>query len=93
LLTPHEKREWAYYRTSATDPHHVWNAARALWRQHGLEDKDAAALMGLKPSTVADSRTKRFVLRFNAAQRLTTALNHPGGPEALLPLQSRDSAK
>jgi hypothetical protein len=92
-LTSAEKREWAFYRAAASDPRHVWDAARAAWTDKGLTDKDAAAIMGFQKSTLADAKRNPFALTFTAALQLTTALQTPGGPEALLPLPSRDKAE
>ena len=90
-LTRDEQREWAFYRACAADPQHVWDAARTAWTANGLTDKEAAAIMGLKATTVVNTKFRLFALSFTAATRLTTALNIPAGPEALLPLPSRDS--
>jgi hypothetical protein len=90
-LTPDEQRQWAFYRASAANPREVWSAARAAWTSRGLSERDAAKVMGLKPTTIINTKYRVFALSFAAALRLTTALNVPGGPEALLPLPKRDT--
>jgi hypothetical protein len=89
-LTPDEQREWAFYRASAADPSYVWNAARSAWTAKGLSETAAAAIMGLNRTTVAHAVVRSHVLTFKSALRLSTALSLPGGPEAFLPLPTRD---
>ena len=89
-LSPDEQRQWAFYRACAADPQHVWDAARTAWTAKGLTDKDAAAIMGLKATTVINTKFRLFALSFTAATRLTTALNILAGPEEVLPLPSHD---
>jgi hypothetical protein len=84
-LSPDEQRQWAFYRACAADPQHVWAAARTAWAERGLQDKDAAALLGFSPKRLSKALAIGRPLQFEAAARLTTALNVPGGPEALLP--------
>jgi hypothetical protein len=92
-LTDDERRQWAFYRASARNPDHVWNAARSAWSAAGLTDKQAASIMRYKQSNVsrATTRPHSHVLNFDAAMRLTSALRVPGGPEALLPSPPRDT--
>jgi hypothetical protein len=90
-LTTHEKREWAFYRSSAADAPEVWRKAREAWIQKQLTDRQAANIMRMSPSAVSPLRAA--VLAFPAALRLTTALKLPGGPEALLPWPVRDNAQ
>ena len=89
-LSEHEARAWSFYRAAARDPKFVWTAARQAWSNAGLTDKEAAAIIGVKPSTLAHYPARSVALTFNAAQRLTSALNIPRGPEIFLPLQKRD---
>ena len=71
-LSAEESREWAFYRAAATDPTHVWQAARRAWTSHGLTDKAAAELMGFKPKTLSKAKDRRFGINFAAAFSLTT---------------------
>jgi hypothetical protein len=93
-LSGEEARQWAFYRASAANPQHVWDAARAAWRTAGLTDREAATVMGYGPSVPSRARAlpTKIALSFVAAARLTTALRIPEGPEAFLPpLLERDS--
>lgn len=84
-LTAEESRAWAFYRSAAANPDHVWRSARIAWTDRSVTDKEAAHILGYKPKTVSDAQLQPFTMSFAAAMRLTTALNIPGGPEALLP--------
>jgi hypothetical protein len=90
-LTRDEQRVWTFYRACAANPRRVWEAARTAWTAGGLDDKQAAAVMGVSSKVVASAARRPFALSFAAALRLTTALNIPGGPEALLPSPEGDS--
>lgn len=90
-LSLDERRQWAFYRACAANPQHVWAAARAAWTSKGLTDREAATIMGLKATTVVNTKFRLFALSFTAATRLTTALDISAGPEALLPLPARDN--
>jgi hypothetical protein len=84
-LTPHETRQWEFYRVSASKPDTVWCAARTTWMARGLTDKQAAALMGYTPKGLSKAINTRRPLQFLQAARLSTALNIPEGPEVFLP--------
>jgi hypothetical protein len=89
-LTHDERREWAFYRASATDPDYVWKAARTAWITHGLSDREAAKLIGYTPKALSIAMHTHRPLQFSTAARLTTALKIPEGPEAFLPLPTHN---
>lgn len=84
-LSDEENRGWSFYRAASANPRAVWGKARDAWTERGLQDKDAAALLGYSPKRLSKALAVGRPLQFEAAARLTTALNVPGGPEALLP--------
>lgn len=90
-LTHNEQREWSFYRGSASNPKHVWNAARDAWKTGGLSEKDAAKIMGVTMNAISAASRRPFALTFPAALKLSTALTLPGGPEALLPPPKRNT--
>lgn len=94
-LSLEEQRAWSFYRLAAFEAEYVWTAARRLWQSNGLSDVEAARVMGYSKSAIAKAKTQphRFTLTFEQAARLTTALNTMEGPEALLPLPNRDTAR
>ncbi len=90
-LSSDEHREWAFYRVSAANPDAVWRAARTAWVARNLTDKQAATLLGYTPKSLSKAIRTHRPLQFPTAARLSTALNIPGGPEALLPLPTHNN--
>lgn len=86
-LTPDEDAAWAFYRTSARNPRHVWQQAQTLWRAAGLSNRQAAEVMGLPyytPANALNVRRRPITLSYPPALLLTTALVIPEGPDRLL---------
>lgn len=92
-LTDIEHAEWIYYRVSVRNARLVWHNARATWQKAGYSLRHASSVMLLHNSFVSrNSRpgaTKPSPLTLHPADRLTTALSAPYGPEAFLPMQYR----
>ena len=84
--TDEEAREWMFYRTSARNPQSVWRHASELWSKHGVSNKQAAAIIGMKHpnlSLALNGKTSD-VFQWNHAQRLSEAIN-VAPPERFLP--------
>ena len=86
-LSEDERRAWSFYRRAAAAPQHVWSSARRTWHLANLSDQEAATIMGIDKTSIAQALSKpsRRVLSFEHAARLTTALNILEGPEVFLP--------
>lgn len=94
-LSDDETRAWSFYRRAAADPQHVWRNAQQAWRTAGVNDQQAADIMGVNPSVLRLSRiaATRYTLSFERASKLTTALNIVEGPELFLPSPKRPSSQ
>lgn len=88
-LTLAERREWLFYRVSATNRLTVWHRAQDLWRRHNLSQRAAAEVMGYSPSHVSralkdDPTQKQKVLSLPPAERLTRSIALPEGAAYLV---------
>jgi hypothetical protein len=77
----------AFYRRSARHRVHVWRRARACWQTAGISARLAATIMQVRYGNLSqalDDRPRGRVLAHAPARKLTSALNMPAGPKALL---------
>lgn len=88
-----EHIEWHFYRVSARNPRHVWDAARGSWLVRGHTITSAANMMQLSRSHVshcsAPHNEKPTPLTYHPAFLLSTALSLPLGTDHFLPKADR----
>lgn len=93
-LTEPESREWTFYRISAQNRQHVWNAAKSHWEKSGLSTNQAARAMNISRPRLVNSLygTRPLIFDWHHATRLLHALDHDTPPEIFLPQipKSRD---
>src|SRR5690606_20782965 len=85
-LTEPETREWAFYRISAQNRQHVWNAAKSHWEKSGLSAKQAARAIGIPRPRLVNSLygTRPLIFYWHHATLLLHALHRDAPPEILL---------